>query len=85
MRPHSDSDVDDVEMEDFAEEDESEDYIQDEAIMPASLRPPAHGQTEDPWGGFVLLDLTAYMADRRNATTATCKMRDGKGDRKSVV
>lgn len=66
-------------MEDFAEEDESEDYIQDEAIMPASLRPPAHGQTEDPWGGFVLLDLTAYMADRRNATTATCKMRDGKG------
>ncbi|CAM0877004.1 unnamed protein product [Alopecurus aequalis] len=68
-------------------EDEEEDMQSEEdayendayPLLPASLCPPAHGH-EDPWRGPVLLDLEAYFSsERRNATTASCEMRGGKG------
>jgi hypothetical protein len=66
------------EDEDMQEEQDIR-YENEDVILPASLCPPAHGQDGDPWSGFVLLDLQAYFAERRNATTASCEMRGGKG------
>ncbi|XP_062204833.1 uncharacterized protein LOC133906889 [Phragmites australis] len=48
-----------------------------------SLRPPTHrGDGSDlangTWPSWVLLDFTAYVLDRRNSTTATCKFRGDK-------
>uniref|UniRef100_A0A0E0B6I4 DUF1618 domain-containing protein n=1 Tax=Oryza glumipatula TaxID=40148 RepID=A0A0E0B6I4_9ORYZ len=45
-----------------------------------TLRPPCHGG--DPWDAdhppeWVLLDVRAYVADRRNATTATARLGNG--------
>ncbi|KAF7023709.1 hypothetical protein CFC21_036173 [Triticum aestivum] len=60
-------------------ESEDQEGANEEAILPASMCPPAHGQDGDSCGSFVLLDYTAYFADRSYATTASCKMRDGKG------
>ncbi|KAM0924538.1 hypothetical protein ACQ4PT_004537 [Festuca glaucescens] len=76
-----DEEEEDVHMQN-EDEEEYWQQVQDEyeenegALLPASLCPPAH---DDSWPGFVLLDLQAYFSDRRNATTASCEMRGGKG------
>jgi hypothetical protein len=76
-----DEEEEDVHMQ--TEDDEAywqqvqDEYEENEGqLLPASLCPPAH---DDSWPGFVLLDLQAYFSDRRNATTASCEMRGGKG------
>ncbi|KAF8737905.1 hypothetical protein HU200_014013 [Digitaria exilis] len=46
-----------------------------------SLRPPLHGyyrrEAEAPRTSFALVDLKAYIADRDNYTSASCKLSDG--------
>ncbi|KAL6838752.1 hypothetical protein ACP4OV_031466 [Aristida adscensionis] len=44
-----------------------------------SVHPPSptHGDAADPSPSWAILDFHAYVADRRNSTTAACKTSDG--------
>lgn len=56
------------------------DYFERSLVADASLHPPIHGEGPDdgaPMPGSILLDFKAYIDQRRNATSAHSKTRDG--------
>ncbi|CAO2193995.1 unnamed protein product [Urochloa humidicola] len=55
----------------------------DNLVHRRSLHPPTYADAdlaESSRPDWVLLDFRAYFADRRNATTASCKIRNGKDE-----
>jgi hypothetical protein len=74
-----DDDDDDVLMAEEDEEDHqsvSEEAVDEKEEYPY-LNPPAYGYPDDgERPPFVLIEPNAYFADRDNATTASCAMRD---------
>ncbi|RLM93663.1 hypothetical protein C2845_PM08G03030 [Panicum miliaceum] len=52
-----------------------------DTLHPGSLHPPTYGdadRADSTRPDWILLDFRAYFADRRNATNAACKTRNGK-------